>query len=161
MHYPAGKFFPYYIGPGITSRINFGKTANLFSGLHFAAVPLAGNNTRSGPDNAEFRDYPFGGGFEGRIEERLNLTKWISLAFNGYYSWIYNYEGSPGKSRIGILKPSVTFRFLKNLGLGFEHHIYYDNHFIKNIPDLHLTTTEQKFYLQYFFSDNNRRWSYY
>jgi len=147
-------------GPGIISRIDLGRNSKLYSGLHFAAVPLAGNTTRFGPDTSEFRDYPFGGGFEGRIEETLNLTKWVSMGFTGYYYWIYNYEGLPGKSRIGILKPRITFKVFKNISFGMEHHVYYDNRFIKDIPDLHLVSTEQKFFLQVFIEDPRRMGRY-
>ena len=143
-------------GPGIISRLNVGRNSNLFSGLHFALVPIAGYSTRVGPDISEFRDYPFGGGWEGRIEERLNIGRRFSLGFNGYYYWIFNYEGSKGKSRIGIIKPFVTLRLIKNLSLGFEHHVYWDNHFIDEVPTLHLTQTEQKLFLQFFFEDERR-----
>jgi hypothetical protein len=147
-------------GPGIISRINIGANSNLYSGLHFAAVPLAGYTTRFGPDTSEFRDYPFGGGFEGRIEERFNIGKWLSLGFNGYYYWIYNYEGSKGKSRIGILKPIMTLRLFNNTSLGFEHHIYYDNGFITDLASLHLKRTEQKIFLQFFFPNGRRSGNY-
>ena len=143
-------------GPGVISKINIGRTSNLYSGLHLAGVPLAGNNTRVGPDSSEFRDYPFGGGWQGRIEERLNIGKWVSLGFNGYYYWIWNYEGSKGKSRIGILKPLITIRLINNVSIGFEHHIYYDNRFIDKLNDLHLKTTEQKIFIQFFFQDQRR-----
>lgn len=147
-------------GPGLISRINFAKGTNLFSGLHFALVPIAGNSTRFGPDTSALRDYPFGGGWEGRIEERLNIGKWISLGFNGYYYWIFNYEGSKGKSRIGIIKPSVTLRLFKNLSLGFEHHVYYDNRFLDDETSVHLVRTEQKLFLQLFLEDKQRRGKY-
>jgi len=143
-------------GPGVLSEIKIGRTSNLYSGLHIAGVPLAGNTTRTAPDSSEFRDYPFGGGFEGRIEERLNIGRWISLGFNGYYYWIWNYEGSKGKSRIGILKPMITIRLINNVSIGFEHHIYYDNRFTDNVNELHLKTTEQKIFLQFFFQDQRR-----
>jgi hypothetical protein len=148
-------------GPGIISKLGLGRTSNLYSGLHLAAVPIAGNSTRVGPDSSEFRDYPFGGGFEGRIEERFNFGKIFSLGFNGYYYWIWNYEGSKGKSRIGILKPFATVRLYRGLSLGFEHHVYYDNRFLvpsgtPGLETLHITTTEQKVFLQYFFQDRRR-----
>jgi hypothetical protein len=54
-------------------NFKFGSNSYWYSGLHFAGVPLAGNSTRFGPDTSEFRDYPFGGGWEGRIEERINI----------------------------------------------------------------------------------------
>lgn len=147
-------------GPGVISRIHLGTNSRLYTGLHFAAVPLAGNSTRFGPDTSEFRDYPFGGGFEGRIEERLNIGRWLSLGFNGYYYWIYNYEGSSGKSRIGIIKPSVTVKLFRNVSIGAEHHVFYDNRFLENNQELHLRRTEQKFFLQIFFEDKERRGMY-
>jgi hypothetical protein len=143
-------------GPGIISKIKFRRHSNLYSGLHFAVVPLAGTNTRSGIDTSEFRDYPFGGGWEARIEERLNIGKWLSLGFNGYYYWIHNYEGSNGKSQVGILKPLITLRLINNVSLGFEHHIYYDNRFTDKNNEFHSRTTEQKVFLQFFFEDRRR-----
>jgi hypothetical protein len=143
-------------GPGIISKIKFRTHSNLYSGLHFAGVPLAGNNTRFSPDLPEFRDYPYGGGWEARIEERLNIGKWMSIGFNGYYYWIHNYEKSNGKSHIGILKPLITLRLISNTSIGFEHHIYYDDRVVDNLSELHLRRTEQKIFLQFFFEDRRR-----
>jgi len=143
-------------GPGIISKIKIGSTSNLYSGLHIAGVPLAGNSTRFGPDSSEFRDYPFGGGWEARIEERLNIGKWLSVGFNGYYYWIHNYEGSDGKSHVGILKPLITVRIINNMSVGLEHHVYFDDHFLNETEELHLRRTEQKIFLQFFFEDKRR-----
>jgi hypothetical protein len=143
-------------GAGVISKIKFRTHSNLYSGLHFALVPLAGNNTRVRVDTSEVRDYPFGGGWEARIEERLNIGRWLSLGFNGYYYWIHNYEGSNGKSQVGILKPVITLRVINNISLGFEHHIYYDNRFTDKTNELRLTRTEQKVFLQFFFEDRRR-----
>ena len=147
-------------GGGIISRIKIANTSNLYSGLHLSGVPLAGNNSKVGPDSSEFRDYPFGGGWETRIEERLNIGKWMSLGFNAYYYWIHNYEGSNGKSHVGIIKPLVTLRLINNVSLGFEHHIYYDDRFLNNTDELHLRRTEQKIFLQFFFEDRRRYGKY-
>ena len=147
-------------GPGLISKLKFGSNSYWFSGLHIAVVPLSGNGTRFGPDTSAFRDYPFGGGFEGRIEERLNIGNWVSLGFNGYYYWFFDYEGSKGKSRIGILKPFITIKLYKNISAGFEHHIYYDNRFLDKLDALHLRTTEQKIFLQIFFQDRQRYGKY-
>jgi len=143
-------------GPGIISKLKFKRHSNLYSGLHFAVVPLAGNKTRFVVDTSEFRDYPFGGGWEARIEERLNIGKWLSIGFNGYYYWIHDYEGSNGKSQVGILKPMMTLRLINNISIGFEHHIYYDNRFTDKNNELQLRTTEQKVFLQFFFEDRRR-----
>ena len=141
-------------GPGIISRLKLGRSSNLYSGLHVAGVPLAGNGTRVGPDSSEVRDYPFGGGWEARIEERLNIGKWLSIGFNGYYYWIHNYEGSEGKSHIGILKPLITLRIVNNMSIGVEHHVYYDDRFLDKINEQHLRRTEQKIFLQFFLKIN-------
>ena len=143
-------------GVGVISKMKFKRHSNLYSGLHVAAVPLAGSITRLTIDTSEVRDYPFGGGWQARIEERLNIGKWLSLGFNGYYYWIHNYEGSNGKSHVGILKPLVTLRIINNVSIGFEHHIYYDNHSIDENTELRLERTEQKIYLQFFFEDRRR-----
>ncbi|HEX6847446.1 MAG TPA: DUF3943 domain-containing protein [Chitinophagaceae bacterium] len=143
-------------GPGIISKIKLSHHSNLYTGLHFAGVPLAGNTTRVGIDTSEFRNYPFGGGWQARIEERLNVGKWLSLGFNGYYYWIHNYEGSDEKSRVGILKPLITLRIINNVSLGFEHHIYYHDRYIDKNINLHLTRTEQKVFLQFFLEDKRR-----
>jgi len=143
-------------GPGIITRIRLGNSVQLYSSLHIAGVPLAGNSSRSAPDTSEFRDYPFGGGFEGRIEETLNLSKWVSLGLTAYYYWIYHYEGIEGKSKIGIIKPRISVKLFRNLHIGMEHQVYYDNRFIEDLPPLRTRQTEQKFYLQFLFED--RRW---
>ena len=148
-------------GPGIVSKIKIGNHSNLYSGLHFAGVPLAGNSTRFVLDTSEVRNYPFGGGWEARIEERLNLGKWLSLGFNGYYYWIHNYEGSDEKSHVGILRPLIALKLFNNVSLGFEHHIYYHDRYIDKHFELHLKRTEQKLYLQFFFEDRRRDGRYY
>ncbi|HET6723395.1 MAG TPA: hypothetical protein VFH07_11620 [Chitinophagaceae bacterium] len=90
----------------------------------------------------------------------MNIGKWVSLGLNAYYYWIWNYEGSKGKSRIGILKPLITIRVINNVSLGFEHHLYYDNRFITESSSLHLKRTEQKIFLQFFFQDQRRYGKY-
>ncbi len=147
-------------GPGLISRVTLGRNSNLYSGIHLAAVPLAGNSTRFGPDTSDFRAYNFGGGFEARLEETLNITKWVSLGFNAYYYWIRTYDGIPGTSIVGILKPRIAFTLLRNTSIGLEHHIYYNDRLVKKTPDLHLVRTEQKLFLQIYLEDSKRRGHY-
>jgi hypothetical protein len=147
-------------GPGLISRIHFGPHSNLYSGIHLAVVPLAGQSTRAGPDTSEFRLYNFGGGFEGRIEETLNITSHASIGFNAYYYWIHTYDGLPGTNIVGIVKPRITLRILRNTSIGFEHHIYFNDRKSKELPDLHLVTTEQKLFLQIYLEDSRRRGHY-
>lgn len=147
-------------GPGIISRINIGRNSNLYSGIHVAVVPLAGNSTRFGPDTSDYRKYNFGGGFEGRMEETLNLSRWVSAGFNAYYYWIRTYNGIPGTSIIAILKPRIAFKIFKTASIGLEHHIYFNDRLTKNSSDLHLKRTEQKIFFQIYLEDAQRRGHY-
>lgn len=147
-------------GPGIISRLTLGRSSNLYSGIHFALVPMAGNSTRFGPDTSEFRAYNFGGGFEARLEETLNLTKWVSVGLNAYYYWIRTYDGLPGTSIVGIIKPRINLKVFRNTSIGFEHHVFYNDRLARNSPDLRLVRTEQKLYLQVYLEDSKRKGRY-
>lgn len=147
-------------GPGLLSRIDLAPRTKLYSGIHFAAVPLAGNNTRFGPDSLKFRDYNFGGGMEAKIEETFHFSRWLTAGVNAYYYWIYEYEGLKGKSRVGIVKPRIAFRVLRNTKLGMEHLVYWHNRFTNSQPALHQVRTEQKIFLQIDLEDNKRRGKY-
>ena len=146
-------------GGGLISRIPVKRHSNIYSAIHLAVVPLAGNNTQFGPDTSEFRHYNFGGGMEGKIEETFNLNNWATIGFTGFYYWIHTYNGLPGNSLVGILKPVITIKLFKNLRLGFEHLIYHNDRFL-NDGTLHLTRTEQKLFLQLYFEDPQRRGKY-
>jgi len=61
---------------------------------------------------------------------------------------------------VGILKPVITVKLFKNLSIGFEHLIYHNDRFLNGIPNLHLTRTEQKLFLQLYFEDPRRRGKY-
>ncbi|MEO7923416.1 MAG: DUF3943 domain-containing protein [Chitinophagaceae bacterium] len=147
-------------GPGLLSRIDLAPRTKLYSGIHFAVVPLAGNNTRFGPDSLKFRDYNFGGGMEGKIEETFHFSRWLTIGINAYYYWIYEYEGLKGKSRVGIIKPRIAFRVLPNTRIGMEQHVYWHNRFVDNQPALHQVRTEQKIFLQINLEDSKRRGKY-
>jgi hypothetical protein len=147
-------------GAGLISRILFSARSQLYSSLHLAAVPLAGNNTSFGPDTSLFRNYRFGGGMEAKIEETFHLNKFASIGLNGYYYWIHNYENHPGRNVITILKPRVIFNLSKTVSFGMEHHIYYVTRYLKQIPVLHLRQTEQKFFIQVFLEDPGRKGRY-
>jgi hypothetical protein len=147
-------------GGGLISRIPVRRHSNIYSAIHLAVVPLAGNNTQFGPDTSEFRHYNFGGGAEAKIEETFNLNNWATLGFTGFYYWIHTYNGLPGNSLVGILKPVVTIKLSRNLRFGFEHLIYHNDRFLTNVSNIHLTRTEQKLFLQLYFEDRQRRGKY-
>lgn len=147
-------------GAGLISGIPVAKHSNIYSILHLAVVPLAGNNTRYGPDTSSIRTYNFGGGFQGKVEETFNLNQWASIGFTGFYYWIHTYNGLSGNSLVGILKPNITLKLFKNLSIGFEHQIYKNDRYLSGSPNLHLTRTEQKLFLQLFLENPNRQGKY-
>ena len=147
-------------GGGIISRKPVARHSNIYSALHIAIIPLAGNNTRFGPDTSEFRHYNFGGGLQGKLEETFNLHNWATLGFTAFYYWIHTYDGLPGNSLVGILKPTITKRIFKNWSVGFEYHIYHNDRFLNGKSDLHITRTEQKLFLQLYLEDAKRNGKY-
>lgn len=148
-------------GAGLISRTPIRTNSNLYTAFHLALVPLAGNSTRFGPDSSQYRDYNFGGGVEGKLESTLNISNWSSVGVTGYAYLIHTYVGNPGNSIIGILKPRVTVKLLKNFSLGLEQHYYVNNRYINHLPTAHVTNTEQKIFLQWFLEDKRRRDSKY
>ncbi|MGA2298044.1 MAG: DUF3943 domain-containing protein [FCB group bacterium] len=139
------------LGPGIMSKYPLSRESYLFTNFHLAIVPLAGNSTRLGPDTTQVRDYNFGGGAEGKIECGLNLN-WASIQFIGYYFWIHTYGGTAGvdikgNNYIGIIRPRITFRIIRNLNIGFEQMVYYSDRYTANFGDYHAVRTEQRIYL--------------
>ncbi len=144
-------------GAGVVSRIAVRKHSNIYSSLHFAVVPIAGNSTRSNVDiNAKFRQYNYGGGFEAKIDETFNLNNWASLGFSAYYYWLTTYHGNPGFSQVAILKPRLTVHVFGNTSVGMEEHIYHNNRSLNDLPTLSLTTTEQKFFVLIYLEDKKR-----
>ena len=144
-------------GPGIISHLPLRKHSNLYSALHFAAVPLAGNSTHTSVDlDAKLRQYNYGGGFEAKIDETLNLNNWASIGFSAYYYWLTTYHGNPGFSQVAILKPRLTVRVRGNTSIGLEQHFYNNTRSLNDIPTFNVTTTEQKFFVLIYLEDKKR-----
>jgi hypothetical protein len=140
-------------GGGLISKLPIGANSNLYWDVHLGIVPLGGNSTRLGPDTSQFIDYNYGGGMETKFESTLNLGGWASVTFRGYYYWIHTYVGFAGDNFIGIIKPSIAFRVVDNLSLGFEQLVYYSDRYPRDFPNVHDVRTEQKVFLQ-FYVDN-------
>jgi hypothetical protein len=147
-------------GGALISKIPVAKHSNVYSNLHLAIVPLAGNNSKYGPDTSSYRTYNFGGGLQAKVEETFNLNNWASIGFTGYSFFIHTYDGQPGNSLVLIFRPTIAVKLFKNVSLGFEHHIYQNDRWLKNDADLHVTRTEQKLYLQIFMEDSGRKGKY-
>ncbi len=136
-------------GGGMVAKMPVSAKSNLSFAAHLAIVPLAGNSTVLGPDSSEFRDYNYGGGAEGKFDATLNLAEWASVIFRSNYYWVHTYVGIAGDNFIGIVRPSVVFRIVDNLSVGFEHLVYYSDRYARGVPaDLNVRT-EQKVFLQY------------
>ncbi len=133
-------------GGGIMSKYPLSKESYVFTNIHLGGVPLAGNSTRLGPDSSEIRDYTYNGGAEGKFETGLNLG-WGSVQINGYAYWLHTYIGAPGNNYIGILRPRVTIRLVKNLSIGFEQLFYSSSISVSGLGDFHAVRTEQRIYL--------------
>jgi hypothetical protein len=147
-------------GGGTFSKLPISKTIELYTNVHLAFMPFGGNSTQVGPDTSQVRDYNFGGGFEGKLESTLNLGKYATASVIYNYFMIRTYVGPPGDNFIGILKPRITAQLYKDLSIGFEHYVYYNDRYLHDFPAIHSVRTEQKVFLQLFLEDSQRRGHY-
>jgi hypothetical protein len=147
-------------GGGVFSKLPLSKTSDLYTNVHLALIPFAGNSTKSGPDTSQFRDYTFGDGLEGKFESTINMGKYATASLIYYYYFIHTYVGAPGNNFIGILKPRVTVRLYKGLSIGAENFWYFDDRYLKDAPATHSVRTEQKIFLSLYIEDKQRRGHY-
>jgi len=147
-------------GGGMLSKLPLSKTCNLYTKMHLALVPLAGNSTHFGPDTSQVRDYNFGTGLEGKFECTFNLGEYVDASMVYYYYMIRTNVGAPGTNFISILKPRITVHLYKDLSIGFEHFIYYDDRYLRDFAAIHSVRTEQKLFLLIYLEDKQRRGHY-
>jgi len=147
-------------GGGVFHKLSIGRKSELYTNVHIGITPFAGNSTLFGPDTSQIRDYNFGGGLEGKIETTFNLGEYATASVVYYYYFIHTYVGLPGNNSIGILKPRITVRLYKNLSLGVEHYVYYNERYLKDYPRLITARTEQKIFLLLYLEDKQRRGNY-
>ncbi len=90
------------------------KTTNFYTNIHLAIVPFAGNSVTSVTDTAQFRDYRFAYGWEGKVETSLDIGKYATIGLLYYYYFIHAFNntgknespnGTLGNNYINILKP--------------------------------------------------------
>jgi len=134
------------LGGGIMSKYPVSKDAYILANFHLGVVPFGGNSTQLGPDTSQFRDYNFCGGMETKLEAGLNLD-WASVQLNGYYYWLNTYVGTPGNNFVGIIRPRITIKLIKNLNLGFEELAYITDRYTSDFGNFHAVRTEQRLYL--------------
>ena len=144
-------------GGGVVSKLPLPTKSDLYTTFHLGIIPLAGNSTRYGPDTTQFRDYNYGCGMETKLESALELGRWASATFIGYYYWIHTYIGYQGDHFIGIIRPRLELRFVNNLSLGFEHLVYYSDRYPADYHSIHLVRTEERVYLKIYFEQFKRK----
>jgi len=147
-------------GGGLLSKLPLSKTSNLYARIHMAVIPFAGNSTHFGPDTSQFRDYNYGGGFQGKFESLININKYATASVIYYFYWIHTYVGIKGDNLIHIVKPRITVRLYKFLNIGIENDFYYNDRLLDDYPTIHLARTEQKIFLLFYFEDKQRRGQY-
>jgi len=147
-------------GGGAFSKLPFSKKSALYTNIHIAFIPFAGNSTHFGPDTSQVRDYNFGDGLEAKFESTLNLGDYVSASLIYYYYFIHTYVGLPGNNYISIFKPRVTIKMYKGFSIGLEHYVYYNNRYMNNLPGIHSIQTEQKIFIQLYLEDKQRRGHY-
>jgi hypothetical protein len=147
-------------GGGLFTRLPLSPEVNLYTNAHLALIPLAGNSSRSAPDSLGLRNYAFANGWQAKIESTLSLGRYASVAMLYYHFWLHTFEGPPGSNSIGIVRPRVTVRLIKNLSLGYEHFGYATTRTLRDYPNQRSVITEQKIFLQLFLEDPQRRGRY-
>jgi hypothetical protein len=147
-------------GGGLITKYPISKTINLYTNLHIAAIPLAGNSTRFGPDTLQVRDYTYNDGIEAKFETSINFGSLVSASVSYNYYILHTFVGPAGNNYVGILRPRINVQIYKNLSLGFEHFQYYDDRYLSNFSPIFSVRTEQKIYLTYFFEDPQRKGRY-
>ncbi|MDR3609442.1 MAG: DUF3943 domain-containing protein [Ignavibacteriaceae bacterium] len=140
-------------GGGAITKFNIVKGTNLYTNLNLALIPFAGNSTEKGPDTTQIRDYNFGGGAQFKCDLTLNVGGIFSLTLLSYYYWIHTYVGYTGENYVGIIKPRIEFHLFNNVGIGFEHRIYYDDRYLRDFAASHQVHTEQKVFLTIYLAD--------
>jgi hypothetical protein len=147
-------------GGGAISKYPLGKASNLYTSLHLALVPFGGNSTKFVIDTTEVRDYNYVCGLEGRFETTANLGKYATATLRYYFYWMRTYIGANGNNFIQIVKPRITVRLYKNLSIGCEAQLYYNDLYQRSVPARHGIQTEQKIFLLLFLEDSQRRGYY-
>jgi hypothetical protein len=147
-------------GGGVFSKLPISKKSNLYTNIHLAIVPLAGNSTEIVNDTATVRDYNFGGGLQGKFESTFNLGKYADISVIYYNYLIHTYKGRPGINFIQIFKPRVTLQLHRALRIGIENYIYLNDQYLRDYPTSHSMRTEQKIFLMFYFEDRQRKGRY-
>ncbi|HTB07412.1 MAG TPA: DUF3943 domain-containing protein [Bacteroidia bacterium] len=157
------------LGPGVFSKLPIGKNTNLYTNLQIGLVPFGGTSTGPISDTSQSRDFNFCYGAEAKFETSLSLGKIATIGVAYYYFMLHCINsvgqdepvtGSLGNNSLGILRPKITLKLYKDLSIGYEYFLYAETHTDAGFPTYTVAQTEQKFFIQFFFEDPQRRGHY-
>ena len=141
-------------GGGIIAKWQFSKSSNLQTAFHLGVIPLGASNSpyidivEAG---VHVRDYDYSGGGEAKFEGTLNLGKIGQATAIYYLYWLHTYIGPAGDKIMSIFKPRIAVKLFSNLSLGFEYLYYHKYSYLRDFPDVHKRSSEQKLYLMLYF----------
>jgi Domain of unknown function (DUF3943) len=156
-------------GGGLFTKLPISKTSNLYTNFHLGIVPFAGSSVGPVSDTSQFRDYRFAYGMEGKIETSLTIGKYGTISMLYYYYLIHAFDntgkdestvGTLGTNVIQMLKPRISIRLYKDLSIGLEHNVYFNNHSQRSFPTSRYVQTEQRIFLMFYWEDPQRKGHY-
>jgi len=139
------------IGVGFVTRTPVSEYHSIYGNLFLSAVPFAGNNAGFAPiDTTQQRDYNFDYGAQALGEFGFVIGPGtVDLNLTAYYYYLHSFYGVPGDNRLALIRPRVSFNVWKNLGIGFEHSIFFSDRTSPTLPAYSITRTEQRIFLQW------------
>jgi len=156
-------------GGGLFVKLPVSKQSNLYTNFHLGLVPFGGVSVGPVSDTAQFRDYRFAYGMEGKIETSLTVGKYGTISMQYYYYMMHSFDntgkdelvkGRLGTSVINMVKPRITVRLYKDLSIGVEHNLYFNSHSERDYATVNYLQTEQRVFLMFYWEDPQRKGHY-
>lgn len=140
---------------GMISKTVQGLKSSLMTHLNGGLVPFSGYSIKLGPDTSLLRDYNFGGGFNAQAGFSLNLGGHLNVSLFASYFFMRTYSGLKESNLIGIIKPRITIKLVKNMSMGFEYFLYTNDRIPDNATHIDIKSAEQKLFISYSFGKLN------
>jgi hypothetical protein len=145
-------------GAGAVTKLTVTKNVNLYTNLNIGIIPFGENSGQHGPDTSQIRDYNFVGGAQSKLDMTLNVEGVFSASMLAYYYWLNTFVpvstgDNTANNFIAILKPRIEVRLFNNIGVGFEHRIYFENRVMHTSADIHKVATQEKLFLTIYLAD--------
>jgi len=142
-------------GGGLAGKLPITDYHNFYTNIQLALTPFAANNAGYAPiDTTQTRDYSYGDGFEVMTETGFSIGhRLIDLSAVAYYIYFHSYYGVPVNNTIVLVKPRISLRLWKNLGIGFEHQLFTSNRTASNVSAVALQQNAQRLFIQWNWDD--------